>query len=95
MIIAEVSDNGVGMNTKLIDEMNEAFSNSKNIGKGYGLFNVDQRIKLVFGDDYGLKIEGAPGVGTTVKISIPVMDKADVIGRVLMRSKYFAESGEK
>jgi|LSQX01.3.fsa_nt_gb LytS/YehU family sensor histidine kinase len=37
---------------------------------GYGLFNVDQRIKLSYGNDYGLHIDSIVGKGTVVTITI-------------------------
>lgn len=37
---------------------------------GYGLRNVDERIKLEYGPQYGLSISSTPGQGTTVTISL-------------------------
>jgi len=36
-----------------------------------GLGNVDDRLRSVFGDDYGLVVETAPGAGTKVSLRIP------------------------
>ena len=35
---------------------------------GFGLFNVDRRIKLYCGDNYGLTLESQEGIGTTVTV---------------------------
>lgn len=46
--------------------------------KGYGLNNVNQRIKLYYGEDYGIAVESRPGEGTivTVRLSLtPEMGK--------------------
>ena len=41
-------------------------------GSGIGLRNVDQRIKLYFGEAYGLQIKSEPDVGTRVTIHLPM-----------------------
>lgn len=67
-VLFEVCDNGVGM-----DEATRStlfIANPDNLG-GYGLKNVEQRIKLYFGPAYGLTVESAPGQGTRVRILIP------------------------
>lgn len=65
-IIIEFCDNGVGIpyeTQKLILE-----TESKN---GFGLKNVNERIKLYFGNDYGLSISSIPDTGTTITIKLP------------------------
>ena len=44
---------------------------------GIALKNVSQRIKLLFGDEYGIYIFSTPGVGTNVKITIPRQEAAE------------------
>jgi hypothetical protein len=39
---------------------------------GYGIRNVDERIKLQFGSSYGVQLRSAPGAGTAARITIPV-----------------------
>lgn len=39
--------------------------------KGYGMQNVHYRIRLYYGEEYGLKIESRPGEGTRVVVRIP------------------------
>ena len=39
--------------------------------KGYGMRNVNQRIKLLYGEEYGLHIESVVGEGTVVTIRLP------------------------
>jgi two-component system sensor histidine kinase YesM len=43
--------------------------------KGYGLKNVNERIKLVFGDHYGITVISEPGRGTIMKMTIPKYKK--------------------
>ncbi|MDY7223290.1 sensor histidine kinase [Halalkalibacterium halodurans] len=71
-IYFEVSDDGVGMAEvnvqKLYDQLEQMFSVE---GRHVGLRNVNQRIKLIFGDTYGLTISSKVNEGTTVFGNIP------------------------
>ena len=61
-----VSDNGVGMSKEQAESI---LSNKSN---GYGVKNVNERIKLYYGEQYHLKIESEIGIGTKVEITIPI-----------------------
>lgn len=61
----EVRDNGCGMSP---EEAKEALNAAS---KGYGMQNVHYRIRLYYGEEYGLKIESRPGEGTRVVVRIP------------------------
>ena len=61
----EVRDNGCGMSSKDAKEVLNASS------KGYGLQNVHYRIRLYYGEAYGLQIESRLGEGTRVVVRIP------------------------
>jgi two-component system sensor histidine kinase YesM len=67
-IVLTVSDNGVGMDEETIKEIFQGDFQAK---KGFGLKNVNERIKLYFGEKYGIKINSQMGKGTTVEIRIP------------------------
>lgn len=58
-------DNGCGMSPGEAEEVLNADS------KGYGMQNVHYRIRLYYGEEYGLKIESQPGEGTRVVVRIP------------------------
>ncbi|WP_235846600.1 sensor histidine kinase [Neobacillus drentensis] len=65
-----LSDNGKGMSEKTaLNLLNDHSSNEK--ARGIGVYNVDQRLKLHFGSEYGLTIESEPKCGTTFKIRWP------------------------
>lgn len=67
-----VTDNGLGMTEDKVSLVLEGKSNSGNgRGSGIGVKNVNERIKLYFGEDYGLKIDSEPDVGTTIIIHLP------------------------
>lgn len=68
----QVSDNGIGMEQKLIarifaDGPLEISGNHR----GIGLQSVNQRIKMLYGNEYGLSIQSAAGEGTTVTLKLP------------------------
>ena len=62
----EVIDNGLGMTEETI----EGIFKSTGTNKGYGIKNVDERIKIYCGNAYGIQIESTPGEGTTIQIRI-------------------------
>jgi len=45
-------------------------------GGGIGLANVDARLRATFGQQFGLRVRSAPGIGTTVSMTIPAADAA-------------------
>ncbi len=61
----KVEDNGIGMSSEQEQKLLTASSS------GYGVKNVNDRIKLYYGTDYGLDIFSNPGQGTKVKITLP------------------------
>jgi two-component system sensor histidine kinase YesM len=69
MLIFEVIDNGKGFNPHMLDEFDN-LDKSKSVG--YGLKNVDERIKLYYGSQYGISIDSENGKGTSVLIRIPM-----------------------
>ena len=72
-ILLQVIDNGIGMSPEEIHNMYQKDRTSER-GSGIGVQNVDQRIKLHFGDPYGLHFESELGKGTTVNIWLPVIE---------------------
>lgn len=65
-----VRDDGVGIKPEL---MSEIFKPGFGSGSGVGLSNVNERLKLLFGEDYALTINSVPGKGTTVFVRIPLI----------------------
>lgn len=70
-IFIDVIDNGNGMNPAQVEHLLTGDNYVRKRGSGIGLRNVDQRIKLYFGEDYGLLIKSEPDVGTKVTIHLP------------------------
>lgn len=72
-IILIVSDDGVGIEKDALDELNKTLSETSftNEKSHIGLSNVNQRIKIIFGESYGIHVESTVGVGTDVYVTIP------------------------
>ncbi|MNV89208.1 Sensor histidine kinase YehU [compost metagenome] len=70
-IILSVIDDGMGMSHETLQSLL-----GEKPGRGYGISNVDQRIKLKFGEYYGVKVYSRLGIGTTVQIRLPQKDSA-------------------
>ncbi|WP_449602172.1 cache domain-containing sensor histidine kinase [Paenibacillus sp. Marseille-Q9583] len=64
-IVFVVEDNGVGMEPYMIARILEHESS------GYGIKNVQERLQLLFGSEYGINIHSQPGIGTSVIVRIP------------------------
>ena len=82
MIELFVRDDGVGMDEKTLHLLLERLKSNENIQpsesnflhSGLGVHNVDERIKLYFGPNYGLHYESSEDVGTTVRILLPAIE---------------------
>lgn len=75
IINIEVSDPGLGMDENTLKELNEKLNAVEEIDEeadhGRALYNVQQRIKMYFGAEYGLKVFSKEGMYTKVLIQIP------------------------
>ncbi|OMF34539.1 histidine kinase [Paenibacillus sp. FSL H8-0548] len=71
-LVFVISDNGIGMDEKLsrrlLTEERVVTDDHTGTGSSYGLFNVNERIKLYAGEGYGLSIASQVGVGTSVTV---------------------------
>jgi two-component system LytT family sensor kinase len=61
-LIVEVIDDGVGISEQRQAEV---------YGSGIGISNVRERLKVVYGQDFQMKLESHPGKGTAIRIDIP------------------------
>ncbi len=68
-IILSVEDDGIGMDPEDLERVRESIQ--KGTGSSFGLFSIQQRIRLMYGRDYGLLIESRKGSGTKVTVRIP------------------------
>ena len=73
-----VADNGLGMTEDKVEMILTGKSTCGNgRGSGIGVKNVNERIKLYFGEAYGLTIDSEPDEGTTVIIHLPAKDEKE------------------
>lgn len=75
-----VFDNGIGIKEEKLHEMNEQLNQQINQDdfNSIGLQNVQARIRLLYGGSYGLKINSIDGMGTAVKLTLPILKEKDV-----------------
>lgn len=69
-IILSVKDNGVGMTAERIDEVLKKSSGRSKFNR-IGINNINERIKIHFGENYGLKIYSKVNEGTCIAVDIP------------------------
>lgn len=78
-IVLIVEDDGIGMSPEKLEQMRDYLTNNQppeqtgnEVSGGFGLHNVQQRIKLYYGDKYGVNIDSIQNEGTKVSIRIPM-----------------------
>lgn len=76
-LLVEVEDNGVGIDEEKILKVLTEDHRSKKGFTGLGINNVDQRIKLNHGNDFGLSIESELNCYTLFKIKLPLINHID------------------
>jgi len=67
----KVADNGIGIEKEELDLLNDYINNKNDRFKSIGLKNVNRRIKLYYGEYYGLHLDSVRGRGTIITICIP------------------------
>lgn len=70
-----IEDNGIGIKSERLLEINEMLKgqNTSSSVVGYGIFNVNEKIKLTYGDEFGLEYHSIYGEGTTVVLWHPII----------------------
>ena len=69
-VIIEIIDNGIGMEVTDVNKIKR-----KKLKGGIGIKNVDERIKIIYGEEFGVKIVSEKGYGTIVSIKIPIKNE--------------------
>lgn len=70
-LVIHVIDNGNGMSQSKLNEINENLNDVSELERSnIGLNNVNQRIKLLYGDEYGIYIDSTEGEGSSVRIEL-------------------------
>lgn len=75
-IKVEIIDNGAGIENSKIERLGKSILTSEeSTGTGIGLYNVNRRLMMLFGNKSALQIESSEGEGTSVGFLIPYFDK--------------------
>lgn len=82
-VILSVTDNGIGMSEEQVALILTDSSHMHKRGSGVGLVNVNNRIRLLFGGEYGLTVESEPDEGTTVSVRIPAVPYTEENRKIL------------
>ncbi len=77
-----VADNGLGMTEEQVEQIlaGQPHTSSRR-GSGIGVKNVNERIRLYFGEEYGLSIDSEPDEGTRIRICLPAVSYQDLTER--------------
>ena len=75
VVYVDISDNGCGMDEETLEMVMSKVQDytRKRRKSSIGLYNINRRIKLNYGEQYGLTIQSTPGEGTMVRITLPVI----------------------
>lgn len=73
-ILYEVTDDGQGMSEERIEEILAHTDAQKGGMVKIGIYNINRRIKLIFGEEFGISIESREGEYTTVRVRIPAIE---------------------
>ena len=71
-----VSDNGIGINPQRLSEIRHMISTGTT-ETSIALVNINERIKIYYGEKYSLSITSEEGIGTIVTITLPILHKGD------------------
>lgn len=83
VFVISVLDNGIGMEETTLKKLRELLEGdeigikNEHTWQSIGLKNVHDRIRYLYGDKYGLEITSTQGVGTMVRILMPVQEKTE------------------
>lgn len=78
-LVLSVCDDGIGMNPVQLDTLRKTIADYDKIGlynmekSRIGISNINKRIKIQFGNEYGLNVESEESVGTKVTLILPVI----------------------
>ena len=67
-VLINITDNGVGIKQ---ENMEKVFTAGYGTGCGVGVSNVNERLKILYGEEYGLEIRSRYGTGTKAYFSVP------------------------
>lgn len=73
LLVIDVTDNGCGMDTEALVKLRKSIElHDESKSRSIGLYNINQRIKLSYGAEYGIEIMSEPEQGTMVRVRFPL-----------------------
>lgn len=91
MLILSVEDNGIGMSQEEVSLLLTDSNRKRKHGSGVGLININNRLQILFGKEYGLLIESEPDEGTRVSIRIPAIPYTEESRKILEKGYLFSK----
>lgn len=88
-VILAVADNGIGMSEEEVRFLLTDSGRLRKRGSGVGLVNVNNRIQILFGKEYGLTVESEPDEGTTVSVRLPAVPYTEENRKILEKGHIF------
>lgn len=76
-LLIRVTDNGAGMDHETLAALRKRIENDDNSGRHIGLANINRRLTLAYGADYGLTVDSEQGNGTVVLMTLPYITVND------------------
>lgn len=70
-LVLTISDNGIGMDEKTLKSLNDYINGKNEDFKGIALRNINKRLKLNYGNEYGLEAFSILGKGTSMSLTLP------------------------
>ena len=93
-----IHDNGEGMDEETLQKLKDRiYQKNLNTASSIGLRNINMRLTLMYGEDYGLEVDSKNSAGTTITLTLPlskIIDKNDLFDLYLMRDKYLEQELE-
>lgn len=75
LLVTDVFDNGVGMTPEQLTDVKEHLDVPReDSDHGVGLYNINNRVHLFYGKQYGLQLSSKPGIGTVITLIIPLIN---------------------
>ena len=88
-VILSVKDNGIGMSEEEVRFLLTDSGRVRKHGSGVGLVNVNNRIQILFGKEYGISVESEPDEGTTVSVCLPAVPYTEENRKILEKGHIF------
>lgn len=91
LLVLSVEDNGIGMSEEEVSLLLTDSNRKRKHGSGVGLVNINNRLQILFGKEYGLFIESEPDEGTRVSIRIPAIPYTEENRKILEKGYLFSK----